>query len=421
MAAVTDVLSRSKRLWLFVPLVTIVAFALGYLQKGPCHRAGWPPVGHLTFGQFCYSDIPVLFVGRGLIMGIFPYSPRALQHPLEYPVGTGAVMDLTARLSRWLEPTIGPESLQMYFIVNVLVLLGFALITVAAVAALLHRLGGRPADSLLVAGAPSMILAGTINWDLVVVAATVLALLAWAYDRPWLAGAMIGVGTATKLYPIFILGPMLVLCLRQQRMPAFWRAAAAAVIAWTAANLPVALKYPDGWLEFFRFNADRPADYGALWYALKLVGFPVPGLNVVAPLSFVLLCGAIGALAWWAPRAPSIEQLSFLVVAAFLVTNKVYSPQYVLWLLPLAVLARLHVPFGRALRDFAIWQAAEAMYWAAVWMYLDGSSGGWYPLAIGVRIVVMCWYAGQIVRDVQARAPEPQPALPVLVDSHAGG
>ena len=27
--------------------------------------------------------------------------------------------------------------------------------------------------------------------------------------------------------------------------------------------------------------------------------------------------------------------MAFLVVAAFLMTNKVYSPQYVLWLLPL--------------------------------------------------------------------------------------
>ena len=91
MAAVTDVGSRSQRLGLIAPSVTLAAFVLGYLQKGPCHRAGWPPVGHLTFGQFCYSDIPVLFGDRGLIAGIFPYSPQAWQHPLEYPVGTGVV------------------------------------------------------------------------------------------------------------------------------------------------------------------------------------------------------------------------------------------------------------------------------------------------------------------------------------------
>jgi uncharacterized membrane protein len=36
----------------------------------------------------------------------------------------------------------------------------------------------------------------------------------------------------------------------------------------------------------------------------------------------------------------SVGAMAFLVVAAFLMTNKVYSPQYVLWLLPLMILAR---------------------------------------------------------------------------------
>ena len=40
------------------------------------------------------------------------------------------------------------------------------------------------------------------------------------------------------------------------------------------------------------------------------------------------------------PTTPRLAQLGFLIVAGFLLVNKVYSPQYVLWLLPLAVLAR---------------------------------------------------------------------------------
>ena len=36
-----------------------------------------------------------------------------------------------------------------------------------------------------------------------------------------------------------------------------------------------------------------------------------------------------------APRRPRFGAMAFLVIAAFLLTNKVYSPQYVLWLLPL--------------------------------------------------------------------------------------
>ena len=54
----------------------------------------------------------------------------------------------------------------------------------------------------------------------------------------------------------------------------------------------------------------------------------------------------------------------FLTVAAFAVTNKVYSPQFVVWLIPLAVLARPRW------RDFLWWQAAEVIYFFAVWWYI---------------------------------------------------
>ena len=53
-------------------------------------------------------------------------------------------------------------------------------------------------------------------------------------------------------------------------------------------------------------------------------------------------------------------------MAGFLLVNKVYSPQYVLWLLPLAALARPRW------RDLLIWQAGEVFYFATVWWYLGG-------------------------------------------------
>ena len=40
-----------------------------------------------------------------------------------------------------------------------------------------------------------------------------------------------------------------------------------------------------------------------------------------------------------APVRPRVAQLAFLLVAGFLILNKVWSPQYSLWLVPLAVLA----------------------------------------------------------------------------------
>ena len=71
-------------------------------------------------------------------------------------------------------------------------------------------------------------------------------------------------------------------------------------------------------------------------------------------------------LGFRAPSTPRLAQLGFLVVAGFLLVNKVYSPQYVLWLLPLAVLARPRW------RDQLVWQAGEVVYFASVWWYLGG-------------------------------------------------
>ncbi|OKJ25939.1 hypothetical protein AMK24_31495, partial [Streptomyces sp. CB02366] len=47
----------------------------------------------------------------------------------------------------------------------------------------------------------------------------------------------------------------------------------------------------------------------------------------------VVFCAGIAGLALSAARRPRFAQLAFLVVAAFVLTNKVYSPQYVRWLI----------------------------------------------------------------------------------------
>ena len=61
--------------------------------------------------------------------------------------------------------------------------------------------------------APGLLLTGTINWDLIPVLLTVLALLAWARRRPWLAGIMIGLAVAAKLFPLLLLVPLFLLCI----------------------------------------------------------------------------------------------------------------------------------------------------------------------------------------------------------------
>ena len=109
------------------------------------------------------------------------------------------------------------------------------------------------------------------------------------------------------------------------------------------------------------------------------------------------------ALTLAAPRRPRFAQLAFLVVAAFILINKVYSPQYVLWLIPLAALARPRW------RDFLIWQAGEVVYFLGIWFYLAYTTSGdkhqglpteGYQLAIGPHLLCTLYLCAVIVRDI---------------------
>lgn len=418
---VEGVRSPRSRLWRLTPLpvllaVTGVTFLLGWLQKRPCQEAGWRGYD-VMMGKLCYSDIPLLYRDRAFGMGEFAYAVVDEVRTLEYPVLTGLFADVLARLSRWL---LGVDAAQQdiewvsltYFEVNVLALTLLGLVAVWATA----RTAANPWHALMMAAAPSLAVAATINWDMLAVALTALALLTWARGRAVLAGVFIGLGVAAKLYTVFLLWPLLVLCLRTGRLREFWRTTVAAAVAWAAVNLPVLVISPAGWWEFWSFNSERGAEFGSLWYGLQVAGYPVPHLNPIAMGLLIVVCLGIGALALWAPRRPRLTQLAFLTVAAFLLLNKVYSPQYVLWLLPLVVLARPDW------RDVVIWQFTEMIYWVAVWRYIGGYFGEelWlYWGAIGIRIAGTLYLVILVVRDILA--PDHDPVRRSGADDPAGG
>ena len=113
----------------------------------------------------------------------------------------------------------------------------------------------RPWDALMFAASPLLLLDSLVNWDLLAVACVAGAFWAWARGKPILTGVFIGLGTATKLYPLFLLGAMLVVCLRRREIGVFLTSTAAAVATWLVLDLPVMLTGFEQWKA--AFDRDR--------------------------------------------------------------------------------------------------------------------------------------------------------------------
>ncbi|MBN1094495.1 DUF2029 domain-containing protein [Blastococcus sp. TML/M2B] len=390
-------------------LFAVLALSLAWVKQEPCADGDW--TGSPQYTHFCYSDTVPLFGVYDLDSGALPY----LDTSVEYPVLTGAFMVAANALGgayEALAETTGllPEvpPVQAYYVVTCLLLAICALVTVRAVQGVSGR---RPWDAAMIGLSPLLVVHAFTNWDLFAVALAALGMWAWARRMPVTAGVLLGLGVAAKFYPVLVLGALFLLCARAGLLRTWLRTAVAAGVAWLAVNLPVALAAPENWGRFFELNSSREADPDSLWnIALHLTddrildGPLAPGqtpvvLNGAVAMTTLLMLTAVTWLTVAAPVRPRLPQIAFLLVAGFLLLNKVWSPQYSLWLLPLVVLAR------PAWRSLLAWQATEALVWVTrmLW-YLGPEDNGiaveWFLLAVVIRDVAVLVLVALVVRDV---------------------
>src|SRR3954453_18066256 len=481
--------------------LTFLVCLLAYGEKAACRDTrNW--VDEFQYTRLCYSDVVALYGAEGLSEGHRPY----LDSPVEYPVLLGAAMQLSAEVSHLAPPTRpGGQDLAVALFFDA----SAALLTVAAgvVVVCTAKTAGRTSEALLVALAPALVFHAFTNWDLLAVGFAAGGFLAWSRRAPRLAGLLLGLGAATKLYPILLLVPLGLLCLRAGRLRTWASTALWSVSTLLLVNLPVYLLagyfYPTGdrgpglrdvlraggglgaalaphhgardamatnaLLRFLTLNKTRVADWDSVPFALQyvsrtfdpgtfaplaltvlgvaalLVGaaafrlrdrpwlvrltlaagfavlallawglpkvltytrrvqtFPVGGLNLATALALLILLAGIAVLVLAAPRRPRVGQVAFLTVVAFLLTNKVYSPQYVLWLVPLAVLARPRW------RPFLAWQRGEVLVLVTRYYYFSGATSdtapglglGWFVAAVLVRDLALIVLSALVVRDI---------------------
>ena len=444
--------AAGRSAWWWTPLravlvLTVLTCVLGFLAKAPCRTHPW--TDEYQYTRACYTDVYALYyaehldakrdaggntVGRTSV----PYR----DHPVEYPAVIGGLMWAAAEITNVVHPddphrdgdvTVDDRA-KTFFDVTVFLLAAFALVVTWAVA----RLAGRPRvwDAAMVAVAPTLLFHAYTNWDLAAVALTMLAM--WAWTRPWphysgqvLAGVLFGAGVATKLYPVLVLLALLFLCWRARRLWAWCVTAAFSVVGFVIAYIPAWLLSRDfpfpnaqcqsahplsAWRWFWSLNTIRGADWDSLWFMAEHArGAPLDStscgqapvwLNFGVAIATLLVVAAVLMLVLLAPRRPRLPQIAFLLVAGFLLVNKVDSPQYVLWLVPLAVLAR---PRWRA---FLVWQATEVLLLFARFYFFVGNDAetqnlpaqglpiDWFFASVVVRDLALAWLMALVVREV---------------------
>jgi uncharacterized membrane protein len=320
-----------------------------------------------------------LFVAAGGVLG--PNLPKAF----EYPV-----------LARVLYLGEKAVSASVFGITLVNVAVGLA--GAVVVYLLLKR---ARADVAVWALAPTLLLAAQNldAWTAAIVLATVLV---WEAGNIAGTGVLGGVGLAFKLSPAVVLAPL--------AAASGWAKAAVigavAAAVWVVVNVPYYLYDSEAWKTPYRVASERDDTKGTIWAALPLHGRAV---NVASLLLFAVVLGAL----CWAVGRRRIDPWSgaSLTMIAFLATNKLWQPHYVLWLLPLLALS------GTPRRPLRALELANLAYFVVLWGQMDFidptdqgfriSAEPWTTLTATARLVFAAWLALALWRQGVERAQIP--------------
>lgn len=321
----------------------VASVALAYVGKAVCldgERGFW------AYTNYCYSDVASLWDRRGFDADVFPYADGAAEHlppTLEYPPGTTLPAYAIARAT---------GSRRGFFDLTAFTFAVGAIVTLWQLNVALRALH-RPRLRLLgFVLSPTLIVLGMQNWELWTLPLVAAGMAAATRRRPLRAGAWFGLGAAVKWWPALLVLPLLAgpWAVRGAGRP--HRAAPALVAAgtWTLVQLPAVVAAPDRWWHALAFHLTRQPNPDSAVSAVAQLGRRLqPSAfwdGAFGPLatavSLALLAAGVALVVWRLARGrvgPADAALALVTV--FLVTSKVLSPQFVLWLVPLAVLAQV--------------------------------------------------------------------------------
>ena len=370
----------------------------------------WGLLDHGFYTRDRIVDTPIYQrYGEAMVDGEVPYR----DFPVEYP---------PAALPVFLLPAIGEGDLDDYERSFKGLMAAFGVATVLLVAAVATSWWA----PLFVGLAP--LLLGSVmlsRFDLWPAMLTVAALALLVAGRFRLGLATLGLGAAAKLYPALLLPIAVAHVWRRhgRREALLCLAAFVAVVA--AIVVPFVVISPGGvWDSFWR-QAGRPLQIESLGAGLLLAAHHLFGVeltmesshgsqnlegtaaDVLGVASTVLQVAAVVAIWAWHARGPaSRERLlaaSAAAVCAFIAFGKVFSPQFLIWLIPLVPLVGLpgSVLLAAALVLTQLWFPFR--YWELALEF--DSLASWLVLARDLVLVGLTLLLMTRARTERARSP----------------
>ena len=370
--------------------------------------------------RLCYSDLPITFQNQ-LASG---HSPYAATPPVDQPPLVAllmAVLRLFVAVAHPVHDGVTPQQALdggNLFLVLAAVVFGVCwLVLLRTVLSLLSSASASGAAAhpwTLAALSLTVFTAALISWEMVGATLLITALWAWRTRRWLVCGLLAGLaglasGLLLPLIPVLAVLALVEIFRGRAEWSRLGLTAGVAAALVLVGNLLAAATTFTGWTQWVRAQLLPEVGLGSLWQHLLPEG---PTSVLVARLVVVftaLLVAALLGLTLMGVLELSPEQLMLVIVGLTSVLAPTHSPQHALLWVPLVALCRPP-------RWVALAAAAEALYWGAVWAYLNGSlrfgerdGTTPYALAIVVRVTVVLITCLSVLVEVwrDLRAPHP--------------
>lgn len=320
----------------------------------------------LWYGNKTITDTPIYYdYASRMVNGLMPYRDFASEYP---PVAM-----LLFLLPRLLSGS-GYSVFVFWFQVEMLLFNLGITILLAGLAWRQWQSPGKVAGTLS-AYTIFLLALGSIvetRFDMAAAFVILASLACFITDRYLGAWLLLGVGIMTKVVPVLIAPLYLIVHYRRRQQAELWMGPLAMLLAAIIISIPFLITAPAGLANSFLYHWERPLQLESTWsspllLATRFSNYQVQILNsygshnvysslsntlstISGPMTIVLL-----SVGYWVfcrreySRGPAIGpswdssrliRFAAVAVATFIFAGKVFSPQFLIWLIPLLPLVK---------------------------------------------------------------------------------